>query len=132
MSFEELFVGGHILHADDTVIDLEVGDLVDQKERIAVREDLLDGVDIEDHALFPLVLILPDELLLLVQLPDHPGEFDVAGVSRPRCEDLCLQWHADERKVTHQIEQLVPRRLVPEMQGLVVQDAVGAENNGLA
>ena len=96
------------------LVDLEIDDLVDQEERIPVREDLLDRVDVEDDALLPLVLVLPDELLLLVELPDHPREFDVAGVSRARGEDLRLERHADQREVAHDVEQLVARRFVRE------------------
>ena len=32
----------HVLDADDALVELELGDAVDEQERIAVREDLLD------------------------------------------------------------------------------------------
>src|SRR5690349_14256049 len=48
MSYEELFVHCHLFDADDTCPRFKLDDLVDEQERVAVREDLLDRDRIEN------------------------------------------------------------------------------------
>jgi len=43
MADEKLLVGRDLLYAHDTHARLELDDLVDEQERVAVREDLLDS-----------------------------------------------------------------------------------------
>jgi hypothetical protein len=86
-----------------------------QEEQETMRENLLDGVDVEDDAFSPLVLILANELFLLIQLANLSCKLNVARMARTRGEDLRLQRNADQCEVAHHIKQLVARRLVFEM-----------------
>ena len=44
---EEALVPRHVLEADDATVGLELGDAVDQEERVAVGQDALDGRAVE-------------------------------------------------------------------------------------
>jgi hypothetical protein len=48
VAVEELLVGRHLLHTHRALAWLELNNLVDQQERVAVRQNLLDAVNLED------------------------------------------------------------------------------------
>ena len=52
MSAEKLLVDRHVLDGDDAFFALQLEHAVDQQERIAVRQDLQDVVDVE-HGFSP-------------------------------------------------------------------------------
>jgi hypothetical protein len=49
MALKEIFVHGDILDCDNALLAFHFFDSVHEKERVAVREYLLDPVDVEDH-----------------------------------------------------------------------------------
>ena len=49
MSLKEMFVDSDVLDSDDVLPAFHFFDGVDEKKRVAVREDGLDGVDVENH-----------------------------------------------------------------------------------
>mmetsp|Transcript_2071 Transcript_2071/g.6817 ORF Transcript_2071/g.6817 Transcript_2071/m.6817 type:complete len:260 (+) Transcript_2071:29-808(+) len=48
VAIEVLLVGRHLLHTDRALACLELDNLVDEEERVAVRQDLLDAVHLKD------------------------------------------------------------------------------------
>lgn len=48
VAIEVLLVGRHLLHTDRALACLELDNLVDEEERVAVWQDLLDAVHLED------------------------------------------------------------------------------------
>ena len=58
MALEKGFVDGDVFDRDNFFVKLKLDYLVDQKEGIAMGENLLNGVDVKNYAHFFLVLVL--------------------------------------------------------------------------
>ena len=112
MTLEEGLVCRDIFHADN-VIASDLNDLINQKERIAVGQELTDTVDVH-HGLAIGVIDGCLHLVLLDVLTDHACELIVDLMSWTGSDDASTDRFANQGNVANHIQQLVARRLVVE------------------
>ena len=121
MALEERLIGSDILHTYYVVGTL-FDNLVDQKERIAVRKHLADAVVIHQRLL---VRIVDRSLYLLVFdfATNLLGEGSVDGVARTSGNDTTLQRTADESYIAQDVKELMACGLILRSQRYIIDIA---------
>ena len=106
-------------------------DPVDHQERVAVRQQAHDLVDVE-RALAAGELAGGDERGELgVLLGERAGEFRVGRVARLDGDDVPLDAAPEQGEVADDVEHLVAHELVGEAHRLLAQHAVAAHDDGV-
>ena len=121
MTCKERFVARDVFHTYD-IVTADFDDLVNQQERVTMREQFADTVDIHNRSAVRII----DGSLNFVQfdvLADHACQLVVDFMSRTGSDYAASDRFADQCQVTDHIDQLVACRLVVEYQRFIVDVA---------
>ena len=132
MALEERFVDRDGFLADRLELAVEFQDAVDEQERVAVRQDLHDLVDIETG--FARGDVLHRHLLrdvVTVLLVNGAGQFDVERVSGLGRDDAGLQPGRKQREIADDIEDLVTDELVLIPERFAGENGVATDDDGV-
>ena len=131
VAHEEWFVERYVLDAHHAVLR-KLGDPVHQKERIAVRHDLHNKVDIYIRCAKCLVSQLESRAVFLLGIfPKEPRQLDVGGVTRFESHNMALDRHPHQEKISDQVENFMSNEFVGETQFLVALDLVPLDHDGV-
>lgn len=110
MSLEERLIDSDILDCCNMLL-VNLDYLVDEQERIAVRNALADAVDIDDRRHVGIVYRRLDFCMLYL-LAYHTCELVVDSMTRADSNDTALDGTAYESEVADDIHDFVTRRLI--------------------
>ena len=127
---EEGFVDRNALHADRLGLAVELHDAVDHQEGIAVGQDAHHLIDVH-HRSGGGDGCRGHGKQVAVALGDRTGELRVGSVARLHRHDVAAERPPRQGKVADDIKDLVADELVGKAEGLLAQDGVTSDDQGI-
>src|SRR5437867_6947302 len=108
---------------------IEADDPIDHQKWIPMRQNLHDLISVQSAVALWNNARHGERFSPRLFLRDHPRQFRVGRMPRFDRDQVATNSATDQRKVAHNVENLVPDEFVLETQWLLAQDRIAAHND---